>query len=197
MQTTDRRFFLKCMVVGGIALQIPFVFSCNTDSLDTVTIQIDNKTFDIDLNILRRILDILFPKSKYSPSASQLKSDIYYIWTLKDRRLEADNRTLLALNLIKFAQFSVEKTGKKFTELNLEEQKDLVKVVSATHWGENFLSRSFTIIFESMFANPVYGSNPDKIGWNWLNYKGGIPEPQKWNKYPEILSIKNQQNEKD
>jgi gluconate 2-dehydrogenase gamma chain len=189
MKITNRRFFLKTIIAGGIALQIPFVFSCNTDSLDTLSITIENNTYNINIDILRKILDILYPNTNFSPGASQLKSDIYYIWILKDNRLKLSKRLFLINNLNKFEQFCIEKNGKSFLKLSQDESKDFVKTVSLTNWGENYLSRVLTIIMESMFANPVYGSNPEKIGWNWINYKGGYPEPQQWNKYPEILSL--------
>lgn len=189
MHTTDRRFFLKTIIAGGIALQIPFVFSCNTDSLESVSIEIDNKTYEIDLQILRIILDILFPETSFAPSATQLKSDIYYIWVLKDKRLEVRNRKFLADKFLKFQQFCKEKYGKKFSSLDYDTQTEVINLVKSTNWGESYLSRVMTIILESMFANPVYGSNPEKIGWKWIKYKGGFPEPQEWNKYPEILNL--------
>ena len=189
MKTTDRRFFLKSLIVGGIALQIPFVFSCNTNSLESITIKIDEKVFEINLSILRIILDNLFPKSAVSPGALQLNSDIYYIWFLKDSRLKSSKRTFFIENLKRFELFCKEKSGNDFVKLDKNEQSELIKTISRTHWGENYLSRTLSLIMESMFANPVYGSNPDKIGWKWLNYRGGIPEPQEWNKYPEILSL--------
>lgn len=177
------------MVAGGIALQIPFVFSCNTDSLDYISVEIDNVKYEIDLHSLRIILDILFPKTSFAPSATELKSDIYYLWILNDSRLKVTKRTFLVNNFLKFQQFCIEKYGKKFSSLDFIAQKEIVSIVNSTNWGETYLSRLMTIILESMFANPIYGSNPEKIGWKWLNYRGGFPEPEEWNKYPDILTI--------
>ena len=50
-----------------------------------------------------------------------------------------------------------------------------------------YLSQIMTIIIEAMFAHPVYESNPDKIGWKWVNYRGGFPEPTGVNKYPLLF----------
>ena len=53
-----------------------------------------------------------------------------------------------------------------------------------------------TIIIEAMFANQIYGSNPENIGRNWLSFKGGYPQPTLKNRYPEILELNHIQNEK-
>ncbi len=191
MKLVERRFFLKTLIAGGIALQIPFVYSCNTESLDSLTISIDNNNYNINLSLLRTILDILYPNTSISPGALVLKSDIYYLWILKDNKLESSKKLFLIKNLDKFSQFCNEKNGKSFQKLDKNKQEEFIEIVSHTNWGEKYLSRVMTVIIESMFAHPVYGSNPEKIGWNWINYKGGIPEPQERNRYPEILSINN------
>jgi len=32
-------------------------------------------------------------------------------------------------------------------------------------------------IFEALLVDPVYGGNPNGIGWKWLEHQPGLPRP--------------------
>ncbi len=189
MKSEQRRFFIKTLLAGGIALQIPFVFSCNTAHIKLSRLVIGNDIIEIKLDLLQSILEVLFPKSTIFPGAKALKSDIYYLWVLHDSRLDKGERLYLIEDLDTINNFAKNKYHNDFTNLSLRNQQEVIELVSRTDWGENYLSRLMTVVFEGMFANPLYGSNPNKIGWEWIKYQGGVPEPQQWNKYPEILNL--------
>lgn len=189
MQKTSRRNFLRTMILGGIVLQIPFVFSCNSSDLKALQIKINNNLFSINTELLQQLLNILFPKSTIAPSALELKADIYYLWYLQDNRLKPKKREYLVYGLDKIQKYAIDNLDSNFIDLPLQKQEEIIKFISTTKWGKNYLSSLMTIIFEAMFANPVYESNPDKIGWQWLNFKGGYPEPSIRNRYPEILNL--------
>ncbi len=196
MQNNKRRDFIKTMIIGGAALQIPLIYSCNSESLGIINIVIDNKNYSINTDLLKIVLNILFPKSKISPSATDLKTDIYYIWYLNDNNISSNKREYLAKTLNKINLSSKEKHNTSFTSLSKEKQEILIKEISNTNWGENYLSSLMTIIIESMLANPIYNCNPEKKGWNWLKFQGGYPQPTKINRYPELLSINHTQDER-
>ncbi len=189
MQNTSRRNFLRTMILGGIALQIPFVFSCSSNDLKAIQIEINNNLFSINTELLQQLLNILFPKSTIAPCALDLKADIYYLWYLQDNRLKPKNREYLVFGLDKIQKYTLDNLNSSFTDLANDEQKEVIKYISTTKWGKNYLSSLMTIIFEAMFANPIYECNPDRIGWQWLNFKGGYPEPSIRNRYPEILNL--------
>jgi len=183
------------MIIGGISLQLPFVFSCNSSNLNIVQINIEDKYYQIDTLLLKEIADILFPKTSISPSASELKADIYYLWNLNDTNLKARKRHYLASNLSRIDNYCKENYKNSFIKLSKTKKESAIKEISLETWGENYLSSLLTIIIEAMFANQIYGSNPENIGRNWLNFKGGYPQPTINNRYPEILNINHVQNE--
>ena len=43
--------------------------------------------------------------------------------------------------------------------------------------GENWLSTLLLYIFEALLTDPVYGGNPNGIGWKWLGHNPGLPRP--------------------
>jgi len=196
MQNGQRRDFIRTMIIGGVSLQLPFVFSCNSSNLNTIQINIDDKYYQIDTILFKEIADILFPKTSISPSASEFKAVIYYLWNLKDSNIKAKKRHYLASNLSRIDNYCKENYKNSFIKLGKKEKESAIKEISLKNWGENYLSSLMTLIIESMYANQIYGCNPDNIGRNWLSFKGGYPQPTIKNKYPEILNINHIQNEK-
>ena len=196
MLSNKRRSFIKTMIIGGITLKLPFVYSCNTNDLDFINIVIEDKHYQINIQLFKEIANILFPKTQITPSASELKADIYYLWILGDIKLRSSKRHYLASNLSRIDNFCKKNYGKSLIYLSKSKKEEAIFNISREKWGENYLSSLMTIIIEAMLANPVYGSNPDNIGREWLNFKGGYPQPTIKNKYPEILNINHIQNEK-
>ena len=186
----SRRHFVKLALASGILSQVPFAISCiNQNNLDEETVNIDGIAYTLELQLIRDVQDVLFPKDNLGPGALELKSDIYLIWVLSDSRLDPwDNKYIIKgfrkLNTASKDQFKV-----PFTKLNLGQQEELIARVSLMDWGQSWLSKILTLIFESMFANPNYGSNPEGIGWKWLNHQAGWPQPEQEQIYPKILEI--------
>lgn len=173
---------------GSIALTVPGWVSCSVDGVPT------DDDFDQDLltdpqwEITRSVQDILFPKDEYGPGALDLHADRYLIWILKDELIPKEERDYFIEGMDKTAKVSEEQLSKSFTKLSVNERRSLVDYLAKeTSWGKYWLSRMLTMIFEAMFADPVYGSNPDGIGWAWLDYTPGIPRPTEETKYPQIL----------
>jgi gluconate 2-dehydrogenase gamma chain len=53
--------------------------------------------------------------------------------------------------------------------------------------GENWLSLLLYYLFESLTLDPVYGGNPDGIGWHWLEHQPGFPRPTKETSYRHFV----------
>ncbi|MCK5845831.1 MAG: hypothetical protein KAG84_00210 [Bacteroidales bacterium] len=189
MNKIKRSSFIKTMFAGAVALHLPFIYSCNTNDIDGVTIIINKDKYFINIIDLKLIFDVLLPQSAIAPSANSLKADIYMFWLLADDRVDLTRRKTLASSINRINVFSKEKFNSNIQQLSNIELEEVVQMVSITSWGETDLSLLMTVCFEAMFANPVYNSNTDYKGWQWLEYNGGIPYPNKLNKYPEILQI--------
>ncbi len=189
MNKVSRSIFIKTMFTGALALQLPFVFSCNSQQINDFEVMVGDNLYQIKTKDLQLILDVLLPNSAEGPGALAIKADIYFMWLTSDSRVDNTRRITLLSGVNRISELAKSKFGTSIQKMSKIDFDEFIKVVSATLWGEKALSLMMTVCFEAMFANPVYGSNPDFIGWKWLNYNGGIPQPNKENKYPEILSL--------
>jgi len=43
-----------------------------------------------------------------------------------------------------------------------------------------------TYILEALLTDPVYGGNPNGIGWTWLQHQPGFPTPTEDKKYYKL-----------
>lgn len=179
----SRRTFVKTILLAGISTQLPLLQSCYNNSIETEAILPKNS-----LIILRIVQDILFPSDYLGPGALELKADKYLLWVLSDKRLDKDEQQYIRDGIAWVEETAQETYEENFPSLTRKKQELLIANISKENWGENWLSVLLTFIFEAMFADPLYGSNPDGIGWKWLEHNPGNPRPTAQLMYDNILS---------
>lgn len=180
----SRKTFVKSLLISGAALHLPWLSSCSetNESLDVKPLTKDQ------FKLLTTVQEVLFPSDGNGPSASEINAGAYIVWLLNDSEQDPDENNYIIEKLDEFAEYCKEETGSNFLDLNSKEQHDFIKKTSRVKWGRTWLSRLLTLIFEALLLDPQYGSNPDGIGWKWLNHNPGSPRPTKNLLYPEILN---------
>ena len=181
--SVSRRSFIRQMMIVGVALNIPFFNAC-TDSASTSLLSEKQE------NILKVVFKILFPKDGNGPDIEEMQVFNYFLWMLEDPNLDPDENQYVIRGIDWLNESSQEEFEKDFLELNKAEQEKLVQFVSQTSWGESWLSRLLTIIFESLLLDPIYKVNEQGKFWTWLNHTEGSPRPNEKNSYPTILNRK-------
>ena len=194
MDTTDkngeswmfsRQKFLKTLVLSGVALQLPWISACSKEED-----KIENfKPFSLhQYKTVRSLQDILFPDDGNGPGARQINATPYLVWVLNDSNLDPEENQYIIDRINEFDTFTIEEQGEVFYELSEGNQEHIVALAHELPWGEQFFSRLLTLIFEALLLDPVYGSNPNEIGWEWLSHNPGFPRPSKEIQYPQILN---------
>lgn len=179
-------------MLSGVALQLPWIQSCSSSKQNIpVPDNIQPLSLKAFLNVYT-VLDILFPNDGNGPGAAQLKSDHYFLWTLKDPQLDPSTRSFLLDKLNKLNEESIRLHGSNFHDLDRSEQEAYVAELSTNEWSENWLSRLLTLIFESLFLDSKYNVNPNNVGWKWLSFAPGYPRPTEAQLYPTILNKKHE-----
>ncbi len=120
----------------------------------------------------------LFPHSKLGPGALDLHISHYLGEVLKDKRILQADREYYLKGAFWLEESSFEIYDKSFLNLSLGEKEDLFQKVSRYSWGENYIYTSLNYILEALLCAPVYGSNPDAMGWKWLEHNPGFPQPK-------------------
>ncbi|ABV38147.1 hypothetical protein Ssed_3543 [Shewanella sediminis HAW-EB3] len=126
----------------------------------------------------------LFPDDGDGPSAKQLNGFQYLSWALDDPENVAEGDKAFILKGVGWLEEQSKATqGESFIKLSLIQQDTVMKQISQTRAGENWLSLLLYYLLESLTLDPVYGGNPDGIGWKWLEHQPGFPQPVKGKTY--------------
>ena len=108
---------------------------------------------------------------------SELNVVGYFKAVLSDERIDIESRHYL-INGARWLDESADETyDKDFLSLNTEQKEKLLKDVSMLRWGDNWLYKMMSYYFEAVFADPIYGSNINGVGWKWLEFQPGFPRP--------------------
>lgn len=185
----ERRKWLKLAFAGIVLTQIPWIVSCENTSIDPNKIPVlDGKDIltNEEMKTLYLIQNILVPNDGNGPSAGMVNAHNYFIWTLEDQNLPISEKEYFINKLQDLITLSKEKFGNNFNDLPSKDQELFIANNITSGWTQTFLSRMITIIFEAMLLDPIYGGNPNEIGWDWLDHIGGSPRTNAQTKYPEI-----------
>ncbi len=181
----SRRDFVKKMSFLAGASSLPwFMDSCTSETAEGKrTANFDSSQF----YILSKVHNILFPRDQFGPGAIDFRTVEYLDWALSDENLDKSNKDYL-LNGIKWIkEASDEELSKSFSNLSDSEIEKLINKVVKQNWGESWLSKNLTYIFEAQFSDELYGSNIGGKGWKWLNHYPGYPRPSADMIYDEVF----------
>jgi gluconate 2-dehydrogenase gamma chain len=130
------------------------------------------------------VQDHLFPsditnnntKSK-APSAKDVNSKAYLYAVLADPGRDNEDRILVKDGLIDLQDICWKKYKKTFIDCNHKQREDSLRTLEKMPIGRPWLMTILGYIFEALLVDPVYGGNPNGIGWKWLEHNPGLPRP--------------------
>ena len=185
----SRRKFVSSILLGGIAMQLPWVTACSSENeLPKNLYPLQAESFQN----LRAVLNVLFPEDDFGPSALQVKADTYILWVLNDPELDPDENRYIIEKLDLLQEFSRQKQDVDFYQLSFSDQQELIEKAIELDWGKRFFSRLLTLTFEALLIHPLYEVNPNEMGWLWLEHNPGHPKASKELMYPQILRKKDE-----
>lgn len=130
----------------------------------------------------------LFPDDGDGPSAVDINALTYLEWTLTDPDNDADGDGDFIVQGVGWLDSLSEQTqGDQFIKLSIEQQDKILRQISQSSAGDNWLSIIIYYLMEALLFDPLYGGNPDGIGWTWLNHQPGFPAPDEKTNYRNFL----------
>jgi len=193
----NRRAFLR---QSGAALLLTSIAACKPRITDNQATNAKVKTekprifsdvFSFDPHQKKSILAVqlhLFPDDGDGPSATDINALEYLEWALTDPDYQDDGDGEFIVNGVGWLDSLSEQTqGNQFINLSHEKQDKTLQQISKSNAGENWLSMLIYYITEALLFDPVYGGNPEGIGWKWLEHQSGFPAPSNDTLYRSFL----------
>lgn len=184
-QKQARRNFLKSAAgMGALASLATFSVSAKTqtslnDLLNNLVKTDPWLTIDATLNQL-------LPSSATGPSAKEIKATAYLYQVMNVQPTEEDEKDFILKGVGWLNGYANSEKSTDFAQLNFADKEQLLRGISQSRAGQNWLNTLLGYIFEAMLSPPSYGGNPNGIGWQWLEHQAGFPLPEKGQRYFEL-----------
>ena len=120
----------------------------------------------------------LFPDDGNGPSAQDINALEYLEWAMTDQQnIDDGDPEFIQKGVGWLDGLSQDTKGDQFIQLDKTQQAQILSQIAQSRAGENWLSTLIYYITEALCLDPVYGGNPDGIGWQWLEHQAGFPRP--------------------
>ncbi|HBH36705.1 MAG TPA: hypothetical protein DDW45_10390 [Gammaproteobacteria bacterium] len=178
----DRRHFLKITSAGTAATaattaSLP-LFSAPKQQLG------DAGLYDRQWQTLEAVLDHLFPSEADAPGAKDVKAVHWLQRVLLDDETDEVHKRFLRAGIAQVDETSMELYQKSFVELQHDQRETVLRSMEQSkQHGRAWLQEMIRYIFEALLSDPVYGGNPQAVGWRWLQHIPGFPRPPKEKRY--------------
>lgn len=142
---------------------------------------------------LEALLDILLPDSGDGISAGAINGIRWIEWTLSDECYPPALKRAILEGLEEFRQYARGKFNDEFSRLNPQQKTQMLSTLAEDNSLKYWLAQIITLLLEALLCHPIYGGNPEQIGWKWLGHTPGTPPPTPKTKYPELLAVRLQE----
>lgn len=174
----QRREFL--ITVCQMAAAIPLPWGLGVTASATVVgmgAEIPLPVSESDERLLAIVLDHLLPTSVDAPGARDINAKSYLLRVLAHPSTPEDEQLFLRNGLRWLNELAIDERALPFEALTTIQQESVLHSLAAYERGESWLSTLLGYTFEACFGDPVYGGNPDGIGWRWIDHHPGFPRP--------------------
>jgi len=128
---------------------------------------------------LAALQDHLLPSEPDAPGAREVHATAYLYYTLTAPGTKPVEQTFIREGLERLERVVAGIGEKSFIELDEAGRETALRRLEQDKVGQHWLAEVLNFLLESLLADPLYGGNPDTIGWRWLEHTPGFPRPPK------------------
>lgn len=148
--------------------------------------EIQSPYSDSENEIIHHFHNHLFPKTADAPGAAEINSIDYLQFVLIDPEIDEENKSLLINGVTWLEEECQNEFSKSFIDLSASDKDRILRIIEEANWGYRYISLNLNYILEALLSDPIYGGNPDEIGWQWLGHTPGVPRPTKRTMYDKL-----------
>jgi gluconate 2-dehydrogenase gamma chain len=136
--------------------------------------------------VMDSVLNHLFPSEKNAPGASDIYATAWLHNALVMPDVDASHRDFMRDGLLQLEKLSHKIHNTSFVNLTEEKRESTLRTLEEDPDGRAWLRETLRYILEALLTDPVYGGNPNRIGWKWLQHQAGFPLPVVGKRYYEL-----------
>jgi len=128
----------------------------------------------------------LFPSEAQAPGAREVKALSYLRFVMGWQGTDPAEPRILRSGLDRLREIAAQTQGGTFAALSTPAREQVLRTLEAEESGTEWLLLVLDYLFEALLADPIYGGNPDGIGWRWLRVEPGHRRPGPDQRYFEL-----------
>lgn len=136
---------------------------------------------------LAQVQEVLFPPGEGAPGASDIAATVYLHGAIENPDADGDDKDFIFRGVGWLDGLTQERHQKTFLQLTAAQQQETIEAIVKSRAGRNWVSMLLTYTLEALLADPVYGGNKNKAGWEWLQHQPGYPAPPADKTWDQLL----------
>jgi gluconate 2-dehydrogenase gamma chain len=174
----SRRTFLnRVTVLGGLMAAYPAAALAALRNGASAAVDVDGWSSAEPWKTLNAVQRHLFPGSDDTPGAGDIGALRYLHTAIENPAADGEDRTFIFNGVGWLNDLTRETYQRPFVELDEQQRERVLRQIEESRAGRNWLSLLLTYLLEALLADPVYGGNPQGVGWRWLAHQPGYPTP--------------------
>ena len=174
----NRREFLRILTIASASYPLSVLSSGHKKT-------ISNQNIKEPWLTISEVQQHLFPKES-SIGAKDIQALEYLRLTITSPYFDEGEKTLIHNGVNWLNDLSKKQYSKIFIQLDNTLKEKILRRIESSNAGERWLSTILTYLLEALLTDPVYGGNPNRIGWKWLQHQPGFPRPPEEKKYYKL-----------
>ena len=126
---------------------------------------------------LGRVQQHLFPSESQAPGATEINALSYLHFVMNWQGTDPLEPKMLRAGLEQLHKIAGRAEAGGFEALDPQGRERALRTLEATDGGTQWISLVLDYLLEALLADPVYGGNPEGIGWRWLEIQPGYQRP--------------------
>ena len=127
--------------------------------------------------VLEAVQAHLLPTEPDAPGAVEVNALPYLRLMLGEPGRDLADRIFIRDGVKNLERLTNEKFGNTFSKLSVPQRETVLRNFETEQGGSGWISSMLDYVLEALLTDPVYGGNPDGIGWRWLDHTPGFPRP--------------------
>jgi len=171
-----REFLSRLTLLGSLAACYPAVTLASVRAA-VITRQLPAWSNQDPWKTLAAVQQHMFPAAEGIPGAGDIQATVYLHTAIENPAADGEDREFLFNGVGWLNELTQDQYQQGFVALDEQQREDTLRKIEQSQAGRNWLSLLLTYLLEALLADPVYGGNPDGIGWQWLAHQPGYPTP--------------------
>ncbi len=180
MNNLNRRSFMLRSSGGFAATTLPLLSPlAHSQTLQMSNALVDQFSQD-DWRTIALVQNHFFPSEDDAPGAVEINALTYLRNFLSNPSTDPIDIKFILTGTHRLVELLRTKHSNKnimLSDLSIKEREIILREFEQVSEGQRWLLIVLNYVLEACLTDPVYGGNPNGIGWKWLEHRAGDPHP--------------------